>query len=121
MKHNHNRKSPISFTSCTMTFTKQNSCSIQNEHLNIMFACKTFHQVIYVPHFVIENDHKFLLKEIFSKPFTQSPPRIRRFILFVKSKNFELIYMPGRDLIVDENLSCIYLQHNNSEISETNM
>ena len=95
---------PIAFASRTMTSAEQNYSQLEKETLSIVFGCSKFHEYLYGRKFIIENDHKPLMS-IFKKPFSKTPPRIQRFILHLQKYDFELIYIPGKDMILSDTLS----------------
>ena len=95
---------PIAYASRATTSAEKNYAPIESEALSIVFGCERFHDYLYGRSFTILNDHQ-PLKTIFSKPITNCPPRIQRFMLRLQRYDFELLYAPGKSMVVADTLS----------------
>ena len=77
---------------------------IEKEMLGITFACERFHQFIFGAKIQAETDHKPLIS-IFHKPLADCPLRIQRLKLRVQRYDLEIMYTPGKFLVVADALS----------------
>ena len=56
----------------------------------------------------VETDHK-PLETIFKKPSYQAPARLQKMIMTVQKYSTDLVYRPGKELIIADTLSRAYL------------
>ena len=106
---------PIAFKSRTCTRAEQNYSPLERESLAIVFGCVAFHEYLYGRRFTVDSDHKSL-KTIFNYNINNAPPRIQRFLLQLQKYDFEVKYIPGKDLVLPDTLSRAPLKQNVSEI-----
>ena len=111
---------PTAFASRSLTGAEQNYSQIEKETLSIVFSCEKFHEYVYGPRFVVQNDHKPLIS-IYQTGLSKSPPRIQRFLLRLQRYNFQLNYVPGNKLFVADILSTLPLPDSTSEIKSDEM
>ena len=112
---------PVAFASRSMTSSETNYVQIEKEILSTVFACEHFNDFLYGQRFLVENDHK-PLKDIFQKPVLKSPPRIQRLLLHLQKYQFTTNYIPGKDMVVTDTLSCAYLSNTSTpEIDTSDM
>ena len=111
---------PVGYASRSMNKSEKNYCQIEQETLSIVFATTKFHNYLYGTQFHVYNDH-LPLKSIFMKSITQAPPRIQRFLLRLQKYDFQMHFIPGKDLVVSDALSCASLEDDKPEISEEEM
>ena len=90
---------------------------MERETLAIVFGCISFHEYLYARQFTVDSDHKSL-KTIFNNNINDAPLRIQRFLLQLQKYDFEVNYIPGKDLILSDTLSRAPLSSNTSEIKE---
>ncbi|KAF2902106.1 hypothetical protein ILUMI_04094 [Ignelater luminosus] len=95
---------PCAFASRSMTDTQQRYAQIEKELLAIYFGVTKFYQYVYGRKFTVETDHKPLIS-IFKKPLNDCPARLQRMRLSLQKYDINLIYKPGKQLIVADNLS----------------
>jgi len=77
--------------------------------LAVAFGCTRFHEYIFgMPTIEVETDHK-LLEAILKKPLHQAPARLQKMILSIQKYSINLVYRPGKQLVVADALSRAYL------------
>ena len=70
-----------------------------------MFGCTKFHEYIYgVPNVKVESDHK-PLETILKKPLYQAPVRLQKMIMTVQKYSIDVVYHPGKYLVIADTLS----------------
>jgi len=78
---------------------------IEKECLGLVFGLERFHSYIYgLPSFTVETDHHPLVA-IIKKNLNEMSPRIQRLMMKMQRYDFELIYTPGKHLIIADVLS----------------
>ena len=81
---------------------------IVKELLGVVFRCERFHSHVYDRSITDETDHKPLIV-INSKALCDAPPRLQRLILRIKTYDLEMIYTPGKYLVIAYTLSRSFL------------
>ena len=81
---------------------------IEKELLGVVFGCKRFHSHVYGRSITVETDHKPLIA-INNKPLCDAPPRLQRLMLGIQKYDLEIIYTPGKNLVIADTLSRLYL------------
>ena len=61
-----------------------------------------------MPTIEVETDHK-PLEAIFKKPLHQAPARLQKMIMSIQKYPINLVYCPGKQLIIADTLSRAYL------------
>ena len=61
------------------------------------------------------------LKQVFQKSILSEPPRIKRFLMTLKKFEFELMYIPGKQSIIADILSCACISDSTQEIEDNEM
>lgn len=79
------------------------------ELLAICFGVDKFYQFVYGKRFVVETDHKPLIS-IFKKPLNSCPARLQRMLLSLQKYDIQLIYKPGKHLVIADTLSRLNLK-----------
>lgn len=102
---------PVAYGSRALTETEKLYSQIEKESLAILYGCTKFNQYVYGNEFVVETDHKPLVS-IFSKPLNKSPTRLQRIRLALQPYTFNLIFKPGKELVIADHLSRSYLNDN---------
>ncbi|XP_030031283.2 uncharacterized protein K02A2.6 [Manduca sexta] len=95
---------PVAYGSRALTDTEKLYSQIEKESLAILYGCTKFNQYLYGQKFVVETNHKPLVA-IFSKPLNKCPIRLQRIRLALQPYMFELIYKPGKELLIADHLS----------------
>ena len=73
---------PLAYASRRLTPTEQGYAQIEKELLSVVFAMNKFHQYIYGPSVVVQNDHNHPpLVAIQKKPFARAPMRLQRMLM----------------------------------------
>lgn len=96
---------PVAYVSRSMTETECRYAQIEKECLGLVFGLEKFHSYIYgLPTFTVETDHRPLVA-IIKKNLNEMSPRIQRMMMKMQRYDFELIYTPGKHLILADALS----------------
>jgi len=96
----------VEYTSRSLTRVERDSyAQIEREMAAIVFAATRFHTYIYGEQDVtIATDHRPLVS-IHKKSLTSAPHRLQRMLLQLQKYTFQLIYIPGTQLVVADTLS----------------
>ena len=108
---------PIAFKSRACSPAEKNYCPLERETLAIVFGCTSLHEYLYARQFDVDSDHKSL-RTIFNYNINDAPPRIQRFLLQLQKYDFNVNYIPGKDLILSDTFSRAPSSTNKSEIDE---
>lgn len=101
---------PIAFASRTLSKSEQKWAQMEKELLAIVFACKRFHFFLYGREFTVESDHK-PLETLVKRDIDDVTARLQRMFMFLlKYPNMNVVYKPGRDMLVADCLSRAQLQ-----------
>ncbi|KAJ8027672.1 hypothetical protein HOLleu_29679 [Holothuria leucospilota] len=87
------------------TSTEQNYPPIEREALGATWACDTFANFLVGLKFTIETDHKPLISLLGQKDLNDLPPRIQRFRIRLMRYSYNIVHIPGKDLVVPDDLS----------------
>lgn len=110
---------PCAYASRAMTDTQIYYAQIEKELLAICFGCNKFYQYVFGTKFTVETDHKPLLS-IFKKPLSDCPARLQRMMLSLQKFNIQLIYKPGKNLIIADTLSRINVNKTANDLNYDN-
>jgi hypothetical protein len=91
-----------------MTRTEREYAQIEKEMLAIVFALQRFDTYVYAKDVTVETDHKPLIA-IVKKSLTAAPKRLQRMLLSLQRYNYTLLYRPGSQMLVADQLSRAYL------------
>ena len=109
---------PVAYASRAMTATECRYAQIEKECLGLVYGFERFHSYVYgLPRFVAETDHKPLIS-IIKKNLSEMSPRIQRLMMKLQRYDFELIYTPGKHIVMADALSRATTQ-NNTPVSLT--
>ena len=98
-------KKPISFASKSLSHNEIKYAQIEKEFLAILFACQRFHYFIYGQKIKIQTDHKPLIG-IMNKEIHQIPSsRLQRIHFKLSMCDFELVYTPGKNMLIADAIS----------------
>lgn len=107
---------PIAYASRTLSSSEQKYAQIEKELLAIVFACEKFHFFLYGREFTVHSDHK-PLESLVKKEIDDVTPRLQRmFIYLLRYAQMEIVYKPGKELLVADCLSRASLNINNTSI-----
>lgn len=77
--------------------------------LAVVFECTKFHEYTYsMPDVEIESDHK-PLEAILRKSLYQAPVRLQKTIMAVQKFSINVVYHPGKQLVIADTLSRAFL------------
>ena len=96
---------PVAYASRAMTKTECRYAQIEKECLGLAYGLERFHSYVYgLPSFTVETDHRPLVA-IIKKNLNEMSPRIQRLMMKMQRYDFELIYTPGKHLVLADALS----------------
>ena len=110
-------RKPVAYASRSMTPAQMNYAMIEKELQAVVFACERFHQYIHGKKVTVYLDHK-PLEKIIMQVLGNTPPRLQRMLLHSQKYDVEIIYKPGKDMIIPDTLSHAYLADTAEEIPE---
>lgn len=111
-KLKNGKEAPVAFHSQTMNETERRYSQIDKEALAIICGVKKFHNFIYGQEVEIRTDHKPLLGLFASDRPTPDilSPRMLRWSQILKSYDYQLVYVPGKQIGNADGLSRLPLQ-----------
>ena len=95
---------PIAFASKTLSPAEKRYANIEREMLAVVFGRERFHNYVYGTRFTIQSDHK-PLEMISRKNLYAAPTRLQRMLLRVQQYDFDITYLPGKDVLLADALS----------------
>ncbi|UYV66478.1 K02A2.6-like [Cordylochernes scorpioides] len=96
---------PVAYSSRTMTPTEKRYAQIEKEALAITWACERFQDFLLGKRFRIETDHKPLIPLFSTKELSSLTPRLQRFRMRMMRFGFEIMHIPGKELLDADALS----------------
>uniref|UniRef100_A0A3B3SK60 ribonuclease H n=1 Tax=Paramormyrops kingsleyae TaxID=1676925 RepID=A0A3B3SK60_9TELE len=99
---------PVAFGSRALSPTERGYAQIEKECLAIVFGMEKFHQYTYGRPVIVHSDHK-PLETIVKKPLLKAPKRLQRMLLRLQKYDFEIKFLPGKDMLVADALSRAFL------------
>ncbi|XP_057184972.1 uncharacterized protein K02A2.6-like [Triplophysa rosa] len=110
---------PVVYASRTMTSAECRYAQIEKECLGLVYGVEKFHSYVYgLPTFVAETDHKPLIA-IIKKNLNEMSPRIQRLMMKLQRYDFDLIYTPGKYIVLADALSRATTQREKSHERST--
>lgn len=101
---------PVAFASRTLSKTEQRWAQIEKELLAVVFACERFHNFVYGGRFIVESDHK-PLEKLNVRDIDDVTPRLQRmFMRLLRYPGLEIVYKPGREMLLADFLSRAQLE-----------
>ena len=94
---------PIKFASKTLTDIETRYENMKCKCLSVVFALEKFHMYIYGHQITVFNDHK--PSEMIQKTIHAAPPGIQRMLLRLQKYDYNIIYKPGKEMILADRLS----------------
>lgn len=113
---------PVAYASRSMTKTETKYAQIEKECLGLAYGLERFHCYVYgLPTFTVETDHRPLVS-IIKKNLNEMSPRIQRLIMKLQRYDFDLMYTPGKHLVLADALSrapeLSYMSSTETEVEE---
>lgn len=99
---------PVLFASRAMTIAEQKYAQIEKELFAVVFATDKFYHFICGKKFIVESDHK-PLTSIIKKDLNKDSPRLQHMLLKLLKFEFDIKYLPGKDMLIADSLSRSYL------------
>ena len=97
---------------------KNHFAQIEKETLSIVFGVECFHEYLYGHRFTEINDHK-QLKPIFNRII--SCPAVQKFFLCLQNYDFQLQYLPNKDILVSDTLCGFHLSYSKPEFTKNSL
>ena len=95
---------PLDFRSRTLTPTEQRYAQIEKEMLAVVFALEKFNDYTFGQKTTVYTDHQPLVS-IVKKPLHIAPRRLQRMMIRLQKYDFEVEYMPGKNMVLADTLS----------------
>ena len=102
MQRDEGRLKPIGYFSKKLKPVEQRYSTTDREALGVILACRRFHHFLWGVPFTIHTDHQPLVS-VFKRK-TKSP-RMSRWVIEMQDYRFKVVYRPGRDNEVADQLS----------------
>ena len=96
---------PIAYASRFLTKSEQNYGQIDKQALAVTWACEHFYMYILGKHITLETDHKPLIPLFSTKHLDDIPIRIQRFRIRLMRYDYNIVHVPGKELIIADALS----------------
>lgn len=93
---------PVVFISSSLKKAESKYAQIEKEALAVTWACERLQGYLSGLDFTIRTDHKPLITLLKSRPLDYLPPKIIRFRLRLLRFTFNIIHVPGKNLITAE-------------------
>ena len=104
---------PVAFASRSLNDHEKLYSQIEKELLAIVFGITKFSNYVYGRIPTVESDHR-PLETIFKKPISSAPPRLQRLLIKLQGYSLNVVYKPGKQLIIAD-----YLSRTMSDSSDT--
>lgn len=98
---------PVAFGSAALTETQQRYAQIEKELLAVIYGLEHFNYYTYGRKVIVQTDHKPLLG-LSSKHYDMISPRLQRLLLRLNRYDIQLVYIPGKHLLIADALSRAY-------------
>lgn len=98
-------KKLVCYASRLLSKTEQRYAQIEREGLALTWACEKFSEYVSGIKILLETDHKPLVQVLQTKPIDELTPRLQRFRLRLMRYDYEIYYVPGKELVVADALS----------------
>ena len=95
---------PVAFASRSLNEHEKLYSQIEKELLAIVFGVQKFSNYVYGRTPTVETDHR-PLESIFNKPILSAPPRLQRLLIKLQGYSLNVVYKPGKELIIADYLS----------------
>lgn len=111
---------PLDFRSRTLTPTEQRYAQIEKEMLAVVFALEKFNDYTFGQKTTIYSDHQPLVS-IVQKPLHMVPRRLQRMMIRLQKYDYEIQYMPGKEMVLADTLSRAPLPESDGAIEFENI
>ncbi|XDV16481.1 hypothetical protein PO909_016174 [Leuciscus waleckii] len=111
---------PVVFISRSQSEAEKHYAQIEKEALAATWACERLSSYLLGLRFPVETDHKPLLSLLSTKALEELPPRILRFRLRLMKFTFDIVHVPGKQLITADTLSRAPVKHTFTEVEKEN-
>ena len=95
---------PLDFRSRTLTPTEQRYAQIEEEMLAVVFALEKFNDYTFGQRTTVYTGHQPLVS-IVKKPLHIAHRRLQRMMIRLQKYDFEVEYMPGKNMLLADTLS----------------
>ena len=95
---------PVAYASRALTRVEQQYAQIEKELLASLFGLEKFDQYVYGRHVVVQTDHK-PLESILKRSLLDAPRRLQRLLMLLQRYDFQLTYVPGKEVPIADALS----------------
>lgn len=95
----------VAYTSRKLSDGEQKYSQIEKEALSLVHATEKFKDFVTGINIILETDHKPLLQVLQSKPLDDLTPRLQRIRMRLMRYNYEVRYVPGKQLVLADSLS----------------
>ena len=99
------------FISRGMSEAEKHYALIEKEALAATWACERLSLYLLGLRFKLETDHKPLVPLLSTKALDKLPPRVLRFRLTLMKFTFDIVHVPGKQLITADTLSTAPVKH----------
>lgn len=107
----------MAYASRVLSDTETRYFQIEKFTLGVTYGLERFHDFVYGRKVLVETDHKPLIA-IAKKSVGDMPPRLQRFFLRLMKYDFQLKFIPGKDLVIPDALSRAFSKSKKKEQSE---
>ena len=98
---------PLAFVSRALTDTETRYAQLEKEMLAVVWSIEKFDQYTYVRRVNMVSDHK-PLESIMKKALASAPKRLQGMMMRLQKYDINLIYVPGKNLLLADTLSRAY-------------
>lgn len=95
----------VAYISRTMTDTERYYAQIEKEALGLTWASEKFSEYVTGIQITLETDHKPLLQILKTKHLDSLTPRLLRFRMRLMKYDYDIVYTPGKLLVIPDSLS----------------
>lgn len=95
----------VAYASRIMSDTEKRYSQIEKEALALTWACEKFKDYIIGKRIYLETDHKPLISIFMKKFLEEMTPRLQRFKIRMMRYSYEVVYIPGKELVIPDTLS----------------
>ena len=100
---------PIAYASRALSKSEQNYAMIEKKLPGVVFGCERFHSHVYGRSITVETDHNPIIA-INNKPLSDAPPRLQRLMIRIQKYDLEMIYTPGKYLVIADTPQIAFLR-----------
>ncbi|KAL0190869.1 hypothetical protein M9458_013567 [Cirrhinus mrigala] len=104
-KQADNSWQPVTYISRGLTDTEKRYAQIEKEALAVTWACERLTSYLQGLHFTLQTDHKPLVPLLSTRGLDDLPPRVLRFRLRLLRYDYNIVHVPGKNLITADTLS----------------